>query len=167
MVELGGLHGAEERRLILEIDVPAITELGPASACELELRWVEIATMEQKLARIPVNVNVVPGDQAAGRVRDPEVETEVAFQSAQRLKRDAADAVGRGDIAGALGGYDAACKAILSARPHASGRMAEELDEEVRRLRDLSERAQHDRLSARKAALADHHLKSRRRGRQR
>src|SRR5690606_33817671 len=65
MVELGDLYSEETRRLVLEIDVPAIAELGLAQVCELELRWVDLRTMRSELATIPVHVNVVPGDQAA------------------------------------------------------------------------------------------------------
>ncbi len=119
MVELGDLTAAESRRLMLEIDVPAIAELGPTSVCELELRWVEVDSMEQKLARIPVNVNVVPGDQAAGRVRDAEVETELAFQLAQREKKEAAEAMRLGDLSGARLRFDTARAELSAARTRA------------------------------------------------
>jgi Ca-activated chloride channel family protein len=86
MVELGDLHAGETRRVLLEIDVPAIAGLGLAKVCDLELRWVEIDSMESKVASIPVSVNVVPGDEAAGRAENTEVTTELAFQRAQRSK---------------------------------------------------------------------------------
>ena len=34
MAELGDFHGGETRRLLLEIDVPAIAGLGLAEVCE-------------------------------------------------------------------------------------------------------------------------------------
>jgi len=45
MVELGSLGSAQQRRLVLEIDVPAMAALGLATVCELELRWVDVASM--------------------------------------------------------------------------------------------------------------------------
>ena len=98
MVELGDLHAGETRRILLEIDVPAIAELGLAKVCDLELRWVDIESMKSQLATIPVSVNVVPGDEAAGRTENPEVTTELAFQRAQRAKREATDALRDGDV---------------------------------------------------------------------
>src|SRR3712207_7950376 len=47
------------------------------------------------------SVNVVPGDEVAGRVPNPVVRTEVAFQQAQRAKRLASEALLDGDVAGA------------------------------------------------------------------
>ena len=91
MVELGEMVADENRKLLFEIDVPDIAVLGPAQVCEIELRWVDTETMESKLAKIPVNVNVVPGDQAAGRVKDEQVDTELTFQQSQRDKRLAAE----------------------------------------------------------------------------
>ncbi len=167
MVELGDLNGAETRRLLLEVDVPAIAELGPSSVCELELRWVEVETMEQKLATIPVNVNVVPGDQAAGRVRDPEVETELAFQRAQRDKQAAGEDLQRGDLDHAVVRYREASARLAAVRGRARGRMVEDLDREMETLHDLAERARSDAIGARKLSLADHHMKTRRRGRRR
>ena len=97
MVELGDFYSGEQRRLLLEIDVPAMPELGLAQVCELELGYVDVATLATETVTIPVNVNVVPGDEAAGRVANPTVRSEVAFQSAQRAKREAAEAMRRGD----------------------------------------------------------------------
>ncbi len=167
MVELGGLTSAEARRLLLEVDVPAIGELGPRSVCELELRWVEVETMEQKLARIPVNVNVVPGDQAAGRVRDPEVETEAVFQQAQQEKQLASEDLRHGDLSQAVMRYREASRRLAGVRSRARGRAADDLDQEMETLDDLAERARSDAIGARKLSLVDHHMKTRRRGRRR
>ena len=46
MVELGDFHSGEHRKLLLEIEVPAMAALGLAQVCELELLWVELATMD-------------------------------------------------------------------------------------------------------------------------
>ena len=45
---------------------------------------------------LPINVNVVPGDEAAGRVAHPTVHSEVLFQEAQEVKRQASEAFEHG-----------------------------------------------------------------------
>jgi hypothetical protein len=70
MVELGDFFSGEQRRILLGFDVPAMPGLGAASICELELCWVEPSTMTERVARLPVTANTVPGDLAAGRPLD-------------------------------------------------------------------------------------------------
>ena len=100
--------------------------------------------MEQKLATIPVNVNVVPGDQAAGRVRDPEVETELAFQRAQREKKEAAEAMRRGNLSGARQRFDSARAELSAARVRAPRGMRDDLDQEIEMLSRLSAESERD-----------------------
>ena len=163
MVELGDFHSGETRKLLLRIDVPAMASLGLAQVCSIELAWVEVSTLATQTVTIPVNVNVVPGDEAAGRAANPVVRTELAFQEAQRAKKLAADELraGRPDAASAL--YASAGDA-LAACP-AAPEMADEVSEEARLMHSLAERARYD-SSARVAKLteADRHMKSRRRG---
>ena len=45
---------------------------------------------------VPVHVNVLPGDQAAGRIPDPVVRTELAYLQTQQAKRAAAERMSRG-----------------------------------------------------------------------
>ena len=168
MVELGNLHAAEQRRLILEADVPTIASVGLASICDLELRWMDLETMRSERADIPVHVNVVPGDEAAGRTQDPEVTTELSFQRAQRAKREASEALGEGDVLRAQQIYrDASTELGEVDLKDADESVACEVAEEVQMLDQLAMQAEQDQLLARKRALADHHMKSRKRGRDR
>lgn len=168
MVELGELVSEEKRRLLFEIDVPEIGTLGLAQVCEMELRWVETETMESKAVTIPVNVNVVPGEQASGRIPDPEVVTEITFQEVQRAKRRANDAIASGD-------HDLArriwheSREDLSSVPRDSmdARSIRDFDEEVAMLDRIQSRSEIDILETRKLAQADFHLKNRKRGRDR
>jgi Ca-activated chloride channel family protein len=79
MVELGDFYAGERRRILLGFEVPALPGLGAAAICELELRWVDLATMTEPVARLPINVNVVPGDVAARRMPDATVRDELTF----------------------------------------------------------------------------------------
>ena len=58
-----------------------------ATICELELRWVDLTSMAEKVMTVPVNVNVVPGDAVAGRVPQAKVRDELAFLRLQRAER--------------------------------------------------------------------------------
>lgn len=133
---------------------------------ELELQWVDIATLDSHTVTIPVHVNVVPGDQAAGRIPNATVRTELAFQSAQRAKRQAADALRRGDVDAASRAYDDAGQTLKSFAAEAAPAMASEIAAEADLLLDLSERARFEDASRMaKFSEADRHLKDRKRGR--
>lgn len=163
MIELGDLWAGEQRRIVLTLGVPAMPALGLAQVAELELRSVTLPAFAEQTVTLPVHVNVVPGDQAAGRIPDPEVRTELLFQQAQEAKRRAADALRDGDVQGARNLYAAALDHFgLAAGPAPAPEMAEEL----RILRDLEARtASGDAWRAAKRARMDHARKSRKRGR--
>ncbi len=166
MIELGEFVADETRRLIFEIDVPDIAALGLAQVCSMELRWVDVETMESQVATIPVNVNVVPGDEAAGRIRDTEVVTELTFQQAQRSKREANDALSLGDVDRAQQLWADSTEKLSSLDPSrmtAGSRIT--VEEEVAFLDRLRAESQHNPYSARKRSSSDQHMKSRRRGR--
>jgi Ca-activated chloride channel family protein len=157
MVELGDFVSGEQRKLLLEIEVPAMAALGLAQVCELELLWFELATMSTKKITIPVSVNVVPGDQAAGRTANPVVVTERVFQQAQRDKQAATDALRAGDAPAAAQMYARAAEAL-------GGFADADMLEESETLYDLAERARYDDASrTAKLSEADRHRKSRRR----
>ncbi len=166
MVEVGSLLSEEKRRLLFEIDVPEIATLGLAQVCEMELRWVESETMESKVLKIPVNVNVVPGDQAAGRIADPEVETELRFQQSQRNKRLANEAITRGDHDEARRlWHDSRHRLDSLDRDQLSDQARLDIDEEIGMLDQIEVQSRYDMNVARKRAQADFHRKNRKRGR--
>src|SRR4051794_36119561 len=166
LVELGDFYGDEERKLVLQFTVPAIAGLGLAEIAKVELEYVELPALTTHKVSVPVHVNVVPGDEAAGRVADATVRTEVAFQQAQKGKAQAAERLRAGDIDGAVEGYNsivddlqgAACEAPAAARP--------DLDAKIELMRELSVRAKvEDARRLSKFTEADRHRKMRKRGR--
>jgi Ca-activated chloride channel family protein len=166
MVELGDFYGEEERKLVLHFDVPAIAGLGLAKIADIELQYVELPSLKTHTVTIPVHVNVVPGDEAAARVANPTVSTEVAFQQAQSAKRQAAEALRRGDVDAAAALYGAARADMIGVAACAPAEAQPEIYAEAELLRDLAERAKVDdaaRLS--KFTEADRHRKARKRGR--
>lgn len=98
MVELGDLFAEETRKLLLKFKVPALAGLGLCQVASLELAYVELPGLVEQVVTLPVTVNVVPGDEAAGRVANPTVRSEVLFQEAQDVKRRASEAFERGDL---------------------------------------------------------------------
>ena len=129
---------------------------------------MDVATLTTETVTVPVHVNVVPGDQAAGRVPNPTVRSELAFQTAQHAKRDAAEAMRSGDAA--AGAAD-----LERRRPGARGLRADglpgdapEIANEAELLRDLADRALDDDPSRMaKFSEEDRHYKERKRGRRR
>lgn len=98
MIELGDLYAEETRKVLLKLKVPAMAALGLARVATLELAYVELPGLVEHVAALPITVNVVPGDEAAGRVAHPTVQPEVLFQEAQDVKRLASDAFERGEF---------------------------------------------------------------------
>jgi len=102
------------------------------------VRYTELPDLVEHVITLPVTVNVVPGDVAAGRVPDPVVTVERLIQQAQQSKRDAITSLraGRADAAQAYltGAMDHLDATIGELAPE--GRAA--LDEEIGELRRLS-----------------------------
>jgi Ca-activated chloride channel family protein len=92
MIELGDLYSEEARKVLLKLKIPALSQLGLARVATLELAYVELPGLVEQVVSLPITVNVVPGDEAAGRVAHPTVESEVLFQEAQDVKRQASEA---------------------------------------------------------------------------
>ncbi len=115
---------------------------------------------------MPVHVNVVPGDQAAGRIPDPTVRSELSYQQAQESKRKASDALRRGDSANAAELYGEAGDVLGAAMSAAPQAMAAEMSDESDLLRELARRAIVDDASrVAKFTDADRARKGRKRGR--
>lgn len=164
-IELGALHSAEVRRLVISFDVPGIAALGLTQIAELDFSWVELPALVQHSVTVPVCVNVVPGDQAAGRVPDPVVRTELAFLRTQQAKRAAAERMSGGDAGGAIAEMRAAGALLRSAMAAAPAPMMHDLSEDLAAIDRLSaEAAAGDLSRAAKALSADTSRKSRRRG---
>jgi Ca-activated chloride channel family protein len=160
VAELGDLWAAECRTILLSLTVPALPALGLARVATLELRYVALPALVEQTVELPLYVNVVPGDEAAGRVPDPKVREEVLFQRTQEAKRAAAAALAGGDHHAARALYAGARAALAAAPPTA------ELAGEAAVLAQLDERlAAGDVEWTAKTSRAEHAHKARRRGR--
>ena len=168
LVELGGFYADESRKLVLNFAVPGMAGLGLAQIAELELRYVDMTDLSEQVVTIPLNVNVVPGDQAAGRIADATVRTEVAYQHAQAAKRRATQRLIAGEHDRALEELSQARGIVDSAMMAAPPAAQADLAEEAASLDAMSEEARYGDVSrASKRLSADVSHKSRNRGRRR
>jgi len=115
LVELGDFYAGEERRLLLEFAVPACAALGLATVAEIEVRHVGLPSLVEHVVSLPVSVNVVPADVAAGRLPSAEVSQEKLLLQVQRAKKDSEESLRYGDIAGARSQLQSAGDALASA----------------------------------------------------
>jgi Ca-activated chloride channel homolog len=97
VVQLGDLYAGENRRFIIMVDVPGIEALGLCKIADVTIEYTDLAARNEISVSMPVNVNVVPGDQAAGRIEDPIVKAERMILQAQSEKALATEEILQGN----------------------------------------------------------------------
>ncbi len=98
VVQLGDLYSGENRRFMIDVDVPGIALLGLCKIADITIEYLDLAQRQEISVTMPVNVNVVPGDVAAGRIADPIVRAERLILEAQTAKSLAVDELLNGQI---------------------------------------------------------------------
>jgi Ca-activated chloride channel family protein len=96
VVQLGDLHAGENRRFMIDIEVPGMPALGLCKVADITLEYLNVAEMSEINVSIPVNVNVVPDDIAKGRIADPVVRAERLVLEAQSEKALANQEIAQG-----------------------------------------------------------------------
>ncbi|MGW3606723.1 hypothetical protein [Micromonospora sp. NPDC005161] len=168
LAELGNFYADETRKLLLTFDIPAIATLGLAQVATCQFTWVELPTLAQHTITVPLHVNVVPGDQAAGRVPDPTVRTELIYLQVQQAKRRASGHLSAGAPDAALAEIRHAQDALSDALPAAPAHLHDDLTEEATALAYLSDQTEHGMIArAAKYSSMDAAYKSGKRGRTR
>jgi Ca-activated chloride channel homolog len=169
LAELGSFYADETRKLMITLEVPAVPALGLAQIATLEFSYVELPNLKQHMVIVPLHVNVVPGDHAAGRVANPIVRSELVYQRVQLAKRRASSHLSAGDVSAALVELHEAQQAVrlaLSAQPPPP--IAADLAEEAQALAYLvDESEQGSTTRAAKYSSMDSSFKSHKRGRHR
>jgi Ca-activated chloride channel homolog len=166
MVELGSFYADENRKLVLTFDIPGVAALGLTEVATLTFTYVELPTLVQHTVTVPVTVNVVPGDQAAGRVADPVVRTELVYLRAQQAKRRASGHLSKGDSGSALREIRQAQQDIAAARADAPEAQAADLAEEAQELEYLARETEYgSRERSGKYLSASSYRKLQKRGR--
>lgn len=166
MIELGDMYATEERKLLMRFHVPAMAGLGLAQVATLELRYVELPALLEQVVSLPITVNVVPGDQVAGRVADPVVHTEVIFQEAQDDKRKASEALEKGDRGTALRLLGDARTKLEAAGLEAPAEMLDDMRSELGEVGSMiTGFDDHDSSFLSKTTRSSYHRQNRKRGR--
>jgi Ca-activated chloride channel family protein len=86
VVQLGDLYAGENRRFVIDIEVPGMASLGLTTIADITLEYLDVAKLEEISVSMPVQVNVVPDDVAKGRLADPIVRAERLIIKAQSEK---------------------------------------------------------------------------------
>ena len=97
VVQLGDLYAGENRRFMIDIEVPGIKALGLCQIAEITIEYLNLSDRQEISVTTPVNVNVVPGDQAAGRIANPVIRAERLIIAAQSEKATAIEELRSGD----------------------------------------------------------------------
>jgi Ca-activated chloride channel homolog len=149
--------------------VPAMTALGLANIATLELAYVELPALVEQVVTLPITVNIVPGDEATGRIPHPTVHSEVLFQEAQDVKRQASEAWERGEFEEGQGLWVVArdrLAASLEAAPEdLRAEIRAELDEVERMHRMSTDMGARSGPLMSKMSRSSYHRMNRKRGR--
>jgi Ca-activated chloride channel family protein len=150
VAELGSFYSGEKRKLLLTFDVPAVATLGLVEVARLEFTYVELPALQQHTITVPLHVNIVPGDEAAGRVANPTVRSELMFQQVQQAKKRASAHLSAGDVTAAMVDINAAQGLVDSLRSQTDlpAEYTADLADEDRTLKYLSQEAQYGSMSS-------------------
>ena len=98
VVQLGDLYAGENRRVVIALDVPGMASLGLTKIADIVIEYLDLTSMNEISVTMPVSVNVVPLDVAAGRVADPIVRAERLIVEAQTEKATATEEIRAGKV---------------------------------------------------------------------
>ncbi len=97
-VQLGDMYAGENRRFMIDFEVPQIASLGLATIANIVIDYTNLVNMTEVSVTLPVQVNVVPDDIAKGRVIDPVIRAERLVLKAQSEKLLATEEIRSGKV---------------------------------------------------------------------
>jgi len=97
VLQLGDFHSGEQRRFVVALKVPQMQSLGLAQIATITIEYLDLNAKSEISIAMPVNVNVVPGDMAKGRIADSIVKAERLILEAQSEKEAAAEEIRQGE----------------------------------------------------------------------
>ena len=163
VVQLGDLYALENRRFIIMVDVPGIADLGLCKIADVTIEYTDLNARNEVSVSMPVNVNVVPGDQAAGRIEDPIGKAERMILQAQSEKAIATEEILQGNAKSAtkrLKGTAANLRTQASEIRVTDERSAESLAiilEEANEMDALAQTAEHENLAYSSKRMRESH----------
>ena len=101
-VALGDAYGNEHRKVIAELLVPPVRDVGPYDLGEIIVRWTSVGDdIELHTTTIPIGIGVSNDPDAIDRGADPAVTEQVNVLRAAEERRKALDAINEGDFGSA------------------------------------------------------------------
>lgn len=166
MIEVGDLYAEEKRRLLIKLKVPGKSDLGAAKIAALEVAYVDLSAMVEYTAKLPVVINVVPGDEAARRHAHPVVESEKLFQDAQQAKKLASEAFEHDQVSSARAHLVEAKSHLSRALELAPAESARDIRDEISSVDRMTEMASEQSTQyMSKLSRSSYHQMNRKRGR--
>ena len=98
VVQLGDFYAGENRRFMIDLEVPGMAALGLATVATVTLDYLNLADMTDFSVVLPIQVNVVPDDIAQGRTANTVVRAERMVLRAQSEKALATEELHSGRV---------------------------------------------------------------------
>jgi Ca-activated chloride channel homolog len=139
-MQLGDAYGQERRRIVFELFVPRLEELGVATVAQVVVRYVSVgAQVAANKLTMPVTVNLVSADETAAAQADHEVIEEVVILRSARAQEEARERAQTGDLDGAKGLLRQAAGDLRKAAPGSprAAELEQQADEMGEHLRSL------------------------------
>lgn len=147
VVPLGDFFSGEQRELLVQFAIPALTSMGQTLVAEITIEYVTMPDLNAEIITWPMAVNVVTSNEASNRQYNPTVVTAQWISETQKAKQQASDALQRGDGASAArlmeaeaGRLRTRASAIPSHHPQAA-ELRTRLSQEEKQLHKLAEGA--------------------------
>lgn len=153
VVSLGDLYAAEERSVLFKFRVPGMPALGLATIADVILEYTALPGITEHTVTLPIAVNVVPGDDAKGRIPNPVVEVADLLADIAESKATASEALRCGDAATAQRTVAGSAQTLASKRRELNQRgvqvpsLSRQLDEAAQELLDLAGSLQHESMA--------------------
>lgn len=134
-VILGDAYAEERRRVVLQLHVPALPDLGPTKVADVVIRYVALGEqIESHEVTFPLMVNRVSADDPGVHAVDRDVTDEVTILKAAKAQAAALEALDRGDFDGARALLDEAADALERTAPGSP--LEDSLREQARSMRE-------------------------------
>lgn len=97
VIPLGDMYSGETREVLVQFAIPGVASLGLQELATITFEYVALPSLESQSIAWPLSVNVLPGDEAAGRTSNPTVTTARLVAEVNQMKGEASDALRVGD----------------------------------------------------------------------
>lgn len=151
VVTLGDMYAGETRKVLFRLGVPAVPSLGLATVADCVFEYTAMPELLAHTVTFPIAVNVVPGDQAAGRIPNPIVEVEELLIAISDAKLSASNDLRSGDVDSArrklgtsMNSLNSKRKDLAEATTPPPPRLTQRLDEAAAELLGLADSAMHE-----------------------